>query len=154
MAHQITLWAAEVNWMGPLTHQKTFPILGKIWESHLLVGQPTMYLVLLESCFKLQENGVYFMLLSWILFELSKFQYRNIFLCQGMTHGFENGPIISPVHGPVGPSSSLTIWSSVTFSADRKITSLVACWLSSHESWYTVAFSPTLNSSKWWFYSI
>ena len=54
---------------GPTTHQKTFPILGEIWESHLLTGQTTMYLVSLESSFKLPENGVYFMLLSWILFE-------------------------------------------------------------------------------------
>ncbi len=42
----------------------------------------------------------------------SSFKYGNIYWCQGMTHGFENGPIISPVDGPAGPSSSLTIWSS------------------------------------------
>ena len=52
-------------------------------ETVVLVGPTAMYLVSLESSSRMQENGVYFMLISWILFELSKLQiWKFIYFCQ------------------------------------------------------------------------
>ena len=51
-----------------------------------------MYLVSLESSLKMQENDVNFMLISWILFELSKFEiekYMSVRFCRMSVPGTE-----------------------------------------------------------------
>ena len=46
----------------------------------LLAGSTVMYLVSLENSSKMQENGVYLMLISLRPFELSSFKSRNLYI--------------------------------------------------------------------------
>ena len=66
-------WEAD-PWTGEeLFSPRPSNLLQISLKSHLLVGQSAMYLVSLESSLKMQELGDYFMLISYRLFELSKF---------------------------------------------------------------------------------
>ena len=77
MAHQITLGAhlKSIRWAHwPIKNISDFEKEFRLSiKSHLLVGQTTMYWCHWKAL-KLWENGVYFILLSWILFALFKFQ--------------------------------------------------------------------------------
>ncbi len=82
-----------------------------------------MYLVSLESSFKMSENGVYFMLLSWILFELSKFQIEHGPWIWKWAHHFCSWW----AHRPIIVSDDLKLW------LDSRIkwipTGCAGCWL-------------------------